>query len=427
MESDHQAAAVGRSPNLPRTEYAIDVRLVINSIEQICVLVAFAFTAARLHLLQPPSLNTRSLSRRTATFAIMLAMAVVEEVVASQHVRMGPRTVSACAAGLLAGPRIGVGVGLCTALLRQLLGLNPPPAFGVVLAASGLIGGIIHDRRPDVALRGATGFLLGASASLSRYLVVPLFSDRVGPGFPLEIRMEAAAALINGVGVATILKVIEQVRDLEASSRLAAMSEVRALQARMNPHFLFNALNSIAALAAISPRDVPPAVARLGKFLRGSLEQHDRATLPLREELAVVAAYLEIESLRFGDRLRVVSDVADELLAHPVPPFSIQPLAENAVRHGLQPLRGRGTVTVRVRSDGGSMIVQVEDDGVGPGAASTLADGFGPEPHALSLLKRRLEALYGKGRFLQVRPRDGGGTVAELRIPLERDRSGEAS
>jgi LytS/YehU family sensor histidine kinase len=83
------------------------------------------------------------------------------------------------------------------------------------------------------------------------------------------------------------------------------MAEVRALQARMSPHFLFNALNTIAALSAIDPRAVPGATSRLARFLRGSLEQHDRVTVPLREELEIVAAYLDVELLRMGGRLRV--------------------------------------------------------------------------------------------------------------------------
>jgi LytS/YehU family sensor histidine kinase len=137
--------------------------------------------------------------------------------------------------------------------------------------------------------------------------------------------MEAQTALINGAGVALILQVVAQVRAREESARAVAMAEVRALQARMSPHFLFNALNTIAALSAIDPRAVPGATSRLARFLRGSLEQHDRVTVPLREELEIVAAYLDVELLRMGGRLQVERCVEAGLLEAQIPPFLVQP------------------------------------------------------------------------------------------------------
>lgn len=407
-------------PLVPRPDFSVDTKLLVNSVAQVCVLVTIAFVMARAHLVQPPGSQPQSIPRRFATFVLLLCMALTEEIVASQHVQMSARIVSACAAGLLAGPRIGVSVGLATALLRQLLGMTPPLVFGVILATGGFIGGLIHDRRPDLALRSGTGFVLGASLSLLRFILTaglsPFF---LLPGPPLPLRLEAMTAVINGFGVAVILKVLEQVRDLEESSRLAAQAEVRALQARMNPHFLFNALNSIAALATASPQSIPATVARLGRFLRGSIEQHDRVTVPLRDELAIVTAYLEIESLRFGDRLRIEVDVPDNLLDEAVPPFLIQPLAENAVRHGLQPLRSGGTVLISARREAGTIVVLVRDTGVGLSdeALARLQPGIDPEPHAISLLKRRLEGLYGREQRLEIRRGDGGGTIAEVRIP----------
>lgn len=396
------------------------MELLVHSIEQVCVLVTIAFVMARAHLVQPPGRRPVSVLRGFATFVLLLGMALTEEVVASQHLPMSARIVSACAAGLLAGPLIGVGVGVGTAVLRQLLGLTPPLAFGLILATGGFLGGLVHKLRPEWALRSWVGFLLGASISLLRYAVTLGLSSLLDiPGPPLPLDMEAMTAVVNGIGVAVILKVLEQVRDLEASSRVAAMAEVRALQARMNPHFLFNALNSIAALSTIAPESVPPAVARLGRFLRGSLEQHETATVPLREELGIVTAYLDIEAMRFGDRLRVETDVPADLLDAQVPPFLIQPLAENAVRHGLQPLPEGGLIRILVRAENRAVVITVEDTGVGlsPEAAARCRLDSGPEPHAISLLRRRLVALYGRDHALDIRAREGGGTLAKVRIP----------
>src|SRR5260221_6140 len=115
----------------------------------------------------------------------------------------------------------------------------------------------------------------------------------------------------------------------------------------MNPHFLFNALNALAALAIVAPREIPRAAGRLRQFLRASFEQQERALVPLEEELAVVRAYLDIESLRLGARLKVEEIIDPGLAEGLTPPFSLQPLLENAVRTGLQssPKAGRVRLT----------------------------------------------------------------------------------
>jgi two-component system sensor histidine kinase LytS len=190
----------------------------------------------------------------------------------------------------------------------------------------------------------------------------------------------------------------------------------------MNPHFLFNALNAIAALSSIDPRAVPRATSRLARFLRGSLDQHDRVTVPLREELEIVAAYLDVESLRFGDRLEVERCIRPGLLEARVPPFLVQPLVENAVRHGIQPRAGGGRVRIAARADGRWLVLAVSDTGVGlpPG----FDDGLGKDPsdrvHALGLLRRRLAGLYDGSFSLEVRGDPDSGTTAEIRIPFER-------
>ena len=396
------------------------MEVVVHSIEQVCVLVTIAFVMARAHLVQPPGRLDQSVGRKLATFVLLLGMALTEELVAGRHVKLSARIVSSCAAGLVAGPLIGVGVGLGVAILRQLFDLTPPVAFGLILAGGGFIGGMVHDLRPEWALRSWTGFLLGATITLCRFALTSWFGRTLGlPGPPLPLAMEGITAVVNAIGVAVILKVLEQVRDLEESSRAAAQAEVRALQARMNPHFLFNALHSIAALATVWPQSIPTVVGRLGRFLRGSLEQHDRVSVPLRDEMSIVTAYLEIEVMRFGEKLRIEIDVPENLLDESVPPFLIQPLAENAVRHGLQPLRGAGTVRISARSANGSIFVAVEDTGVGLGktAERSVRQGTEPEPHAVSILKRRLSGLYGRDHAFEIRGREGGGTIAEVRIP----------
>ena len=143
------------------------------------------------------------------------------------------------------------------------------------------------------------------------------------------------------------------VRNRDEQTQAAASAEVRALQSRMNPHFLFNALNTLAALATIAPREIPRAAGRLRHFLRAGFDQSERALVPLEEELTVVRAYLDIESLRLGNRLILEQAIDSGLAEALIPPFSLRPLVENAVQHGLQSSPKAGCLRLLVRRMGG--------------------------------------------------------------------------
>jgi LytS/YehU family sensor histidine kinase len=228
--------------------------------------------------------------------------------------------------------------------------------------------------------------------------------------------------VLQGLGTALILAILEQVRDRDEQTRAAASAEIRALQARMNPHFLFNALNALAALSRIAPREVPRAVGRLRQFLRASFDHQERVLVPLEEELAVVRAYLDIESLRLGDRLKVEQTIDPGLLKALMPPFSFQPLVEYAVQHGLHSSPRAGRLQLIVRPTGEWLEMSVRDDG--QGMASTeieyLFFAERPQVHALVLLRRRLRGLFGCSFQLEVRSEIGEGTTVTMRIPLRK-------
>ena len=209
------------------------------------------------------------------------------------------------------------------------------------------------------------------------------------------------APVLQGLGTALILAIVEQVRNRDEQTRaVASVRAVRALQARMNPHFLFNALNALAALATVAPQEVPEATGRLRQFLRASFDQQERVLVPLEEELAVVRAYLDIESLRFGDRLKVEQTIDPGLLKVLMPPFSFQPLVENA---------------------GPWLEMSVSDDGKGvpPTEVEQLFFAERKPVHALTLLRRRLLTLFGRSFRLEVRSEIGEGATVTMRIPLQ--------
>jgi two-component system, LytTR family, sensor kinase len=395
--------------------------ILIHTAERACVLVTLTFILAQIGAFTRPR---GRIGRREQVAAILIffIIALTEEFIAQRHTPMNARIIASCAAGLLAGPTAGAAVSLGSALVAYALQPIPPAGFGLAMLAGGLAGGAVERRRPAWALRPATGFALGSSATLFRYAVASGFSTLFRLNSPpLSFGMEALSALINGAGVALILQVVVQVRAREETARAVAMAEVRALQARMSPHFLFNSLNTIAALSAIDPRAVPGATSRLARFLRGSLEQHDRVTVPLREELEIVAAYLDVESLRMGGRLKVERCVEAGLLEAQIPPFLVQPLVENAVLHGIQPRDEGGRVRLEARAEGRWLYITVSDTGVGlaPGLDEPPGSVPGDRAHSLELLRLRLAKLYDTSFSLEVRGDPEAGTTAAIRIPLE--------
>ena len=231
------------------------------------------------------------------------------------------------------------------------------------------------------------------------------------------------APVLQGLGTALILAIVALVRDRDEQTQAAASAEVRALQSRMNPHFLFNALNTLAALATIAPREVPRAAGRLRHFLRASFDQQERELVPLKEELAVVRAYLDIESLRLGSRLKLEQEIDPGLSEALMPPFSLQPLVENAVQHGLQSSSKAGRLRLVIRGRMGDWLdMSISDDGQGVPSTEVERVFFAVRPrvHALSLLRRRLQGLFGRSFRLEVCSEVGQGTTVTMSIPLRR-------
>jgi len=178
----------------------------------------------------------------------------------------------------------------------------------------------------------------------------------------------------------------------------------------------------LAALSTVAPRQVPQAAGQLRQFLRASFDQQERLLVPLEEELAVVRSYLEIELLRLGDRLKVEQTIDPDLLKVLIPPFSLQPLVENAVQHGLHSSPRAGRLQLAVRAIGQWLEMSVSDDGQGVPSTEVAQLFFAESPrvHALALLRRRLVGLFGRSFQLEARSEIGEGTTVTMRIPLRK-------
>jgi two-component system, LytTR family, sensor kinase len=246
-------------------------------------------------------------------------------------------------------------------------------------------------------------------------------SQMMSESFLMQVRSRINLQLlvytaIVGAGVAMTLA--ERYQDRQAAAaqlqvELAA-ARLQALRGHLQPHFLFNGLHSIAALArAGDTAGVVRLIAALSDLLRHVLDVGDRHT-SLREELQIVERYLEIQRARFADRLEVTVDVAPDVADARVPLLIVQPLVENAVRHGLAPRVREGSLTVRAVRDRGRTRIDVEDTGVGLPPGWRLCDATGT---GLRNLASRLAAEFGDAAALDVVPRDGGGVRATVTLP----------
>jgi two-component system LytT family sensor kinase len=228
------------------------------------------------------------------------------------------------------------------------------------------------------------------------------------------------AASVAAIGIE--LKVFNSVRiqiKLEEQERLLLHARMEALQNQINPHFLFNTLNSISSLVRFDPDMARDVIFKLATILRRLLSSGD-AFAPLREEFEFIDNYLDIEVVRFGrDKLRVVKELDPASLDVVVPSMLLQPLVENSIKHGLSPKVEGGSIYLRSRVKDSRLIIEVEDDGVGMGQAqleeSSSWSGMGI---GMANISERLQVLYGDTARMTIDSHEGKGTLIRIRLPL---------
>jgi sensor histidine kinase YesM len=361
----------------------------------------------------------------------------------------GPRETKLARAQIRATARDLLFWAIANSLAGGLVGL-------AIALFSGAPGAIARFAPVGVLFGNAIGFAAGLSARfvLPRYVALPpyirfplaIITLLAGGAFgtvlviimnPLAVlyegRLLSLLLIVDSIVAAVVGLIVynyERMRDAielgyralaetrvkeERLRELAARSELKALKAQINPHFLFNALNSVSALIAIDPDAAQRTLERLAGVLRGTLLASEKESIPLRQELEVVDAYLDVEKARFGKRLRVEQAVSAEAGDVPVPPLIVQPVVENAIRHGISPQVETVRILAEVR--GGRLHIVVEDDGAGmdPCRRETLmAGGFG-----LRNVRDRLTTRFGKGEWFKVESASGEGMRVELVVPVE--------
>ncbi|MGE0405042.1 MAG: sensor histidine kinase [Candidatus Korobacteraceae bacterium] len=346
--------------------------------------------------------------------------------------------------GVMAGPLAGVFAGLLLAIPATLHGELLTLPFNVL---AGLMAGVLRELASD--REEIWGFSPFVDLSIYRWvrrnlprpkmdwqisffvviLVLRFLQGALQRSFPGQIfgltgpgwgMVASYATTVMAVG--TPLKIWNNTRmerKLVEQQRMLLQARMEALQNQINPHFLFNTLNSVSSLVRFDPDMARDVIVKLANILRRLLRQSD-AFVPLREEVRFIDDYLDIEVVRFGrDKLRVVKELDPASLEIFVPSMLLQPLVENSLKHGLSPKIEGGTIHLRSRLVDDNLVVEVEDDGVGMAAASLLEPptGMGGSGIGIANVAERLKVLYGQRASLTISGGAHEGTLVCLRLP----------
>ncbi len=342
--------------------------------------------------------------------------------------------------GLIAGPYSGAIVGGLTAVPALIAGEYGALPFAV---GCGFAGGGLRELCPKEAIWHFSPFVFSALprrvwkmartlqvdwqiilllAPVGLEMIRQFVGGRFGPSrlFYLGAPTPALFVLVlvaTVLCVATPIKIWNNARiehRLHEQEKLLLAAKISALAYQINPHFLFNTLTSISSLVRSQPETARMVIHRLSALLRRRLKDPNHF-VSLREELAAVQEYLDIETIRFGPQLRVRMDVDETTLDVPVPSMILQPLVENCIKHGLARKVGGGTITVRTSANGRGAVIEVSDDGIGmteERLESAFTGGIG-----LTNVNERLRVIYGVQNGLTLTSAMGRGTRVRLEIP----------
>ncbi|MEV6303861.1 histidine kinase [Actinoplanes sp. NPDC051861] len=262
--------------------------------------------------------------------------------------------------------------------------------------------------RMDCVVRGAVVAPLAGPDGAAEAALVAVSDDQPAPGL-VQATLEAARWAGSQLALA----------ELDSSRERLARAEVRALRAQISPHFIYNALTAIASFVRTDPERARELILEFAEFTRYSFRAHGEFTT-LAEELRSIDRYLTIERARFGDRLQVRLQIAPEVLPVGLPFLCLQPLVENAVRHGLSRKPGVGMVSIEARDAGAECHITVEDDGVGMDPEVFGRDGHDSEDGqhvGLVNVDERLRSVFGDHNGLVVETALGAGTKVSMRVP----------
>jgi two-component system, LytTR family, sensor kinase len=284
----------------------------------------------------------------------------------------------------------------------------------------GLAAGVLDEGQTAVIPAGELPSALQRAA-----VIAPIKAGTRVVGVVAAFAPAAGAGLVRATSeVAAWVAAQVELAELDASRTLLMEAEVRALRAQISPHFIYNSLNAIASFINTDPVRARELVVEFADFTRYSFRRHGDFTT-LAEELRCIDRYLLLERARFGDRVQVSLRIAPEVLSTVIPFLSLQPLVENAVRHGLEAKEGPGRISITAHDSGAFAEVIVEDDGVGidPEQLRSVLAGHADGDHVgLRNVDARLRQVYGEDHGLVIETAPGEGTLITMRVPKSQPR-----
>ena len=328
---------------------------------------------------------------------------------------LDPSVLVVLVAGLYGGFAVGVGSAAAGTAVKLMV-LPRLGAHAFIAIVVGALGAAVHHARKGRPVPPAGDFDAGTGAGLLQGILTaalmraPILGEEV-------LAASVPLGLLTGLGTMLFIAVLQYLQGIRERARLEdlmARTRLEFLQAQLRPHFLFNALNTVGSVCRTDPEAARGLIRDLAELLRAVLKTPEK-TIPLRDEMKLVDAYLGIEQARYPDRLEVSRSVDENCLDFRVPPLFIQPLLENAVIHGM-PDEGRLRIRLAVeRGADGAFSVRVEDDGRGLGE--------NPDPKGIGLANvgERLELVYGGRARLRVESRPGEGTRVTIDLPHDPD------
>ncbi|WBY01434.1 histidine kinase [Ramlibacter tataouinensis] len=329
-------------------------------------------------------------------------------------------------------------VAFCLAVAAVQVGFNPDQSWGPPLVYSLCIGLIVWaivdlgrhllPSAQDTGWpTGAAGLVLVAGGIVAGFLLGTLLADQLcrawglyGPG-PLPSRSHALRSSVLVTLVASVTGCYyfySRARSAWLEHRMGEVerqaddARLKLLETQLEPHMLFNTLANLRALIGVDPQRAQQMLDHMIAYLRSTLDASRATTHPLQAEFDRLRDYLELMAIRMGPRLSYRLALPAELAQRPVPTLLLQPLVENAIRHGLEPQVAGGRLEVSARQEGAELVLEVLDTGVGPAAASTPGSGFG-----LTQVRERLATLYGAAGRVQLQAAQPQGTLVSVRLP----------
>ena len=419
----------------------LEQRLVVTLLVKLAVAASLASILVRISAFKRMLLKEERTLVQRIQFALGLGAAfgagVGVRVVTSAYPAVDLGVEGSLISGILGGYVSGLISGVVISIPAMLHGeyLAMPLFAGV-----GVLGGLLRDvaPHPEEIWRFSPFFNLRRRTRASRlfhflFLITILFVEFVRWAslhiaypksflfsvYPLDVKPATLAAIYITTLFAVVLplKIWNNTRNedtLERQQRLLNEARLAALTRQINPHFLFNTLNSISSLVRIDPERARGMIYKLSNILRRAMRKHENLS-PLRDELSFIDDYMSIEMARFGDKLRFEKQIDPETLDRMVPSMILQPLVENSVRHGLSSKVEGGTIRVRGSISDGRLHLSIEDDGVGipeTKLATLFEQGIG-----ISNVNERLKVLFGNDYRMWIDSRPGQGTQTEIQIP----------